>query len=957
MIWSFGFCESLKSLNLSNFNTSNLNDMQAMFYDCKNLELIDISNFDTSNVKHMDGLFGSCKSIKSINLSHFNTSSLISISEMFSNCKNLELIDISNFDTSKVIYMQKMFTNCESLKALNLSHFNISSVTNMEHMFENCTHLEFLNMKSAIEYDNIILTHIFDNIPENIVYCINEINAPKINSILKNKSCSINYCLDNWKEKQNIITYVDNKIICDFSEQTSNYMSSIISINDTSIEIDNFTNYYCNEIDFFANKCNDCKININYINDNLNSYTISQYIYRFINDTFDNIYKLPVNHYINNNLKFTITIFNAWYCTNLLLKYGYFEINPSLIYNEINSNLNLQKNYIFVYINGNNKNYIEIYDESGKNRQDVNLICPNCLEENNLIIKNNFTKKIYSEIGRDIAYKIIDNNIDPFNAEDPIFNDICKNYTIKEIDIPINERRLLIFLGYKEKEIICNDINCNIENYYLTNLTSICKCKISINSYDYLLSNGHKETNKNRYTEYINLKNSKYSTNSFLIFKCGKEAFILNNIKTNPGFYIGIVFLTIQIILYGILIFHYFKKTDTVKLNPPKIQKFEINDNDSEENEDNNSKKLSEDKKSSNKMDKIIEYKNTDLNLLKEDKNENQEESANNNNLAKQDKLNLHKLNINMIEETIYNEKKTIESHKNNCFSSQNEQSTILNNYNNLQNINTKKKKRSLKNLAPIQRNMISSQDLFNKHTTKDITHESVEIPSLLPSKSLMTYYWEYLSLEQPIINLLESIKYLKIETSYIPFEVKLMKIIFNLYLNIFFNIIHLGQNYFGKKFDYFNNKYNIINNLSDNNISLNERFKYGFNYTAISGIISFLICFVIQCTLNYFYFDIRKIINKNNISKRERKNNKIDNISNNSNLIMLKNKNKSYLVFFGVVFIIIIFISYFLITFNQVYRGGISDLIAGVFWTFFFLQIIPFFYCFILCFKKYKKK
>ena len=57
----------------------------------------------------------------------------------------------------------------------------------------------------------------------------------------------------------------------------------------------------------------------------------------------------------------------------------------------------------------------------------------------------------------------------------------------------------------------------------------------------------------------------------------------------------------------------------------------------------------------------------------------------------------------------------------------------------------------------------------------------------------------------------------------------------------------------------------------------------------------------------------------------------------------------KYFLIVFK--FIVLLFLNYSIITFTQVYTGGITDLIAGTFWTFIFLQIFPFIYCIIFAF------
>ena len=56
----FAYCDSLRTLDLSNFNTSNITTMAGMFSGCQNLQSIDLSSFNTSNVKSMESMFNWC---------------------------------------------------------------------------------------------------------------------------------------------------------------------------------------------------------------------------------------------------------------------------------------------------------------------------------------------------------------------------------------------------------------------------------------------------------------------------------------------------------------------------------------------------------------------------------------------------------------------------------------------------------------------------------------------------------------------------------------------------------------------------------------------------------------------------------------------------------------------------------------------------------------------------------
>ena len=47
-------CKNWKELNLSNFNTDNVRDMEEMFSACKNLKYLDLYKFNTKNVLYME---------------------------------------------------------------------------------------------------------------------------------------------------------------------------------------------------------------------------------------------------------------------------------------------------------------------------------------------------------------------------------------------------------------------------------------------------------------------------------------------------------------------------------------------------------------------------------------------------------------------------------------------------------------------------------------------------------------------------------------------------------------------------------------------------------------------------------------------------------------------------------------------------------------------------------------
>ena len=148
MLKAFYQCSNLTSIDLTNVNTSNVTNMSAMFGECSNLTSLDVSNFDTSNVTSMASMFSYCTNLTSLDVSNFDTSNVTDMTLMFSDCPNLTSLDVSNFDTSNVTSMIYMFSYCTNLTSLDVSNFDTSNVTNMTLMFSYCPNLTSLDVSN-----------------------------------------------------------------------------------------------------------------------------------------------------------------------------------------------------------------------------------------------------------------------------------------------------------------------------------------------------------------------------------------------------------------------------------------------------------------------------------------------------------------------------------------------------------------------------------------------------------------------------------------------------------------------------------------------------------------------------------------------------------------------------------------------------------------------------------------
>ena len=99
------------------FVTSKATSLQYMFYLCTKLKSIDTSQWDTSNITNMFGTFRMCQSIESFDLSNWDTSNVTATDYLFQHCQRLKTIYVSDkWNNDKVSSSANMFQGCLSLK-------------------------------------------------------------------------------------------------------------------------------------------------------------------------------------------------------------------------------------------------------------------------------------------------------------------------------------------------------------------------------------------------------------------------------------------------------------------------------------------------------------------------------------------------------------------------------------------------------------------------------------------------------------------------------------------------------------------------------------------------------------------------------------------------------------------------------------------------------------------------
>ncbi len=151
---TFSGCTGIEgALDLSQFDTSSLTNMNSMFKNCSGITKINLSNINFSKItfNSNDSVdtnpFSGCTGVTELNLSNTIWNSIVKL-RSFNVMTNITKIDFTDIDTSTLTSMKSLFYGMTKLKTVtNLSHLDIANVKNMSNMFHDCRVLSDTSLK------------------------------------------------------------------------------------------------------------------------------------------------------------------------------------------------------------------------------------------------------------------------------------------------------------------------------------------------------------------------------------------------------------------------------------------------------------------------------------------------------------------------------------------------------------------------------------------------------------------------------------------------------------------------------------------------------------------------------------------------------------------------------------------------------------------------------------------
>ncbi len=159
MIGLFRGFESVSEFDIvSHLETSEVTSFMNWFKNDKSITSINLSNFDWSNVEVAESMFSTCTKLEKVIFSEGgikkNSANLLDINEMFTGCTALKTADIDNLNTTNVTMMYRVLFNCKAFvgtkrddsgnavaAADNLLELRINSVTTLQQLLDGCSSL------------------------------------------------------------------------------------------------------------------------------------------------------------------------------------------------------------------------------------------------------------------------------------------------------------------------------------------------------------------------------------------------------------------------------------------------------------------------------------------------------------------------------------------------------------------------------------------------------------------------------------------------------------------------------------------------------------------------------------------------------------------------------------------------------------------------------------------------
>ena len=156
-VFMFRQCDKLTVLDTTGWDTSNITNMQGMFYKCTALtQIIGIKDWDVSNVTSLYAAFYNLNAMTELDLSGWDVGKVTNLKMAICRNKNLQYLDISGWNVVSPCDASNMLDGNSKLVKINATGMKTSGITNAFCMFMNDTALTTIVGTESWTFPNLV---------------------------------------------------------------------------------------------------------------------------------------------------------------------------------------------------------------------------------------------------------------------------------------------------------------------------------------------------------------------------------------------------------------------------------------------------------------------------------------------------------------------------------------------------------------------------------------------------------------------------------------------------------------------------------------------------------------------------------------------------------------------------------------------------------------------------------
>lgn len=157
---TFKNCSLLKNIDVSTWNTENITNTDSLFYGCTLLnsgEKLDLKNlFAKHKCTQFVSMFEFCN-FTTIDISNWDMSNISNLAGLFATCKNLKEMDFSIFTFPDIVNSYAIFRDCVGLEKVNLIGTPLNNNTGKNsQMFEGNTYPKLYTLVGDKTIDEVV---------------------------------------------------------------------------------------------------------------------------------------------------------------------------------------------------------------------------------------------------------------------------------------------------------------------------------------------------------------------------------------------------------------------------------------------------------------------------------------------------------------------------------------------------------------------------------------------------------------------------------------------------------------------------------------------------------------------------------------------------------------------------------------------------------------------------------